>query len=156
MALTIVLSCIGILLGLAPLAIATGRSPAAIRMIYGACLAVSLILFAASFGELIHARAPLTVTLPLGLPWLGVHFRIDALAAFFLTVVNLGASAASLFAVGYGTHEKAPLRVLPFYPAFLAGHESGRPRRRCLHLLKRLGVYVAHFVGAGHVAPSRA
>ena len=122
MALTIVLSCIGILLGLAPLAIATGRSPSAIRMIYGACLAVSLILFAVSFGELIQARAtPLTVTLPLGLPWLGVHFRIDALAAFFLTVVNLGASAASLFAVGYGTHEKAPLRVLPFYPAFLAG-----------------------------------
>jgi hydrogenase-4 component B len=122
MALTIVLSCIGILLALAPLAIAAGRSPAAIRMIYGACLAVSLILFAASFRELIHVGAtPLTVTLPLGLPWLGVHFRIDALAAFFLTVVNLGASAASLFAVGYGTHEKAPLRVLPFYPAFLAG-----------------------------------
>ena len=95
---------------------------AAIRTVYGACLAVSLILFAASFGELIHVRAtPLAVTLPLGLPWLGVHFRIDALAAFFLTVVNLGASAASLFAVGYGTHEKAPLRVLPFYPAFLAG-----------------------------------
>jgi hydrogenase-4 component B len=122
MALTIVLSCIGILLGVAPVAIATGRSPASIRMVYGACLAVSLILFAVSFGELIHVRAtPQAVTLPLGLPWLGVHFRIDALAAFFLTVVNLGASAASLFAVGYGTHEKAPLRVLPFYPAFLAG-----------------------------------
>src|SRR5262249_33666244 len=28
---------------------------------------------------------------------------------------------ASLFALGYGTHEKAPHRVLPFYPAFLAG-----------------------------------
>jgi formate hydrogenlyase subunit 3/multisubunit Na+/H+ antiporter MnhD subunit len=61
------------------------------------------------------------VVLPLGLPWLGAHFRIDALAAFFLVVVNLGAAAASLYALGYGRHEAAPHRVLPFYPAFLAG-----------------------------------
>ena len=26
-----------------------------------------------------------------------------------------------LFALGYGQHETAPGRVLPFYPAFLAG-----------------------------------
>jgi formate hydrogenlyase subunit 3/multisubunit Na+/H+ antiporter MnhD subunit len=57
----------------------------------------------------------------LGLPWLGAHFRLDALSAFFLAVVNLGAAAASLFALGYGRHEEAPRRVLPFYPAFLAG-----------------------------------
>ena len=91
MALTIILSCIAILLGTAPAAVAAGRSHVAIRTVYGVCFAVSLILFAVSFGELIHVRAtPLTVTLPLGLPWLGTHFRIDALAAFFLTVVNLG------------------------------------------------------------------
>ena len=64
---------------------------------------------------------PSSVTLPLGLPWLGAHFRIDALAAFFLVVVNLGGAAASLFALGYGRHEHAPQRVLPFYPAFFAG-----------------------------------
>ena len=29
--------------------------------------------------------------------------------------------SASLFALGYGEHETAPQRVLPFYPAFLAG-----------------------------------
>jgi len=34
--------------------------------------------------------------------------------------VNLGAAAASLFAIGYGQHEHSPQRVLPFYPAFLA------------------------------------
>ena len=43
------------------------------------------------------------------------------LRAFFIAVVNLGAAAASLFAIGYGRHETAPARVLPFYPAFLAG-----------------------------------
>src|SRR5262249_36119720 len=36
-------------------------------------------------------------------------------------VVNLGGAGASLFALGYGRHEATPGRVLPFYPAFLAG-----------------------------------
>ncbi len=59
--------------------------------------------------------------LPLGLPWQGAHFRLDALAAFFLAVVNLSGAAASLYGLGAGRHEPAPLRVLPFFPAFLAG-----------------------------------
>ena len=58
--------------------------------------------------------------MPFGLPWLGAQFRLDGLSAFFLIVVNLGGVAASLFAIGYGRHEPAPQRVLPFYPAFLA------------------------------------
>src|SRR6266704_671942 len=57
----------------------------------------------------------------LGLPWLGAHFQIDALASFFLVVVNLGGAAASLYGLGYGHHDPAPERVLPFFPAFLAG-----------------------------------
>jgi len=61
------------------------------------------------------------LVLPVGLPWLGAHFRLDALSAFFLLVVNLGAAAASLFGLGYGRHEESPGRVLPFFPAFLAG-----------------------------------
>src|SRR5262249_17241217 len=56
-----------------------------------------------------------------GLPWIGAHFRLDALAAFFLVVVNLGGATASLFGLGYGRHEEAPGRVLPFFPCFLAG-----------------------------------
>src|SRR6202030_1542191 len=61
------------------------------------------------------------LALPIGLPWLGAHFRLDALACFFLFVVNLGGASASLYGLGYGHHEPAPHRVLPFYPAFLAG-----------------------------------
>ena len=36
-------------------------------------------------------------------------------------VVGLGSAGASLYALGYGQHEHEPQRVLPFYPAFLAG-----------------------------------
>ena len=36
-------------------------------------------------------------------------------------MVNLGGVGASLYAIGYGRHEHEPQRVLPFYPAFLAG-----------------------------------
>ena len=121
MALAIILSGVAVLLGVAALAIMISRSRGAVPIIYGACLAVSLISFATALIDLTYVRAfPSAVTLPLGLPWLGAHFRIDALAAFFLAVIDLGAAAASLFALGYGRHEKAPWRVLPFYPAFLA------------------------------------
>jgi hydrogenase-4 component B len=85
---------------------------------YGLCCAVSLVLLVAAAAHL-FGRTPNTMALPLGLPWLGAHFRLDALSAFFLVVVNLGAAAASLFAMGDGARESAPMRVLPFYPAFL-------------------------------------
>ena len=59
--------------------------------------------------------------LPLGLPWIGTNLRLDALSGFFLVLVGIGGGGASLFALGYGRHEAHPERVLPFYPAFLAG-----------------------------------
>ncbi|MEK4035760.1 hydrogenase 4 subunit B [Methylocystis sp. IM3] len=62
----------------------------------------------------------LTTTLPLGVPWIGMHFRLDSLSAFFLAVVDLGGAAASAYAIGYGAHEKDPMRILPFFPAFIA------------------------------------
>jgi hydrogenase-4 component B len=119
MTLTIALACAAILLVLAALAV--GRSGAATAFVYGGCLVVSLVSLVAALAQLLGDAAPATLTLPLGLPWIGSHFRMDALAAFFLAVVDLGAAAASLFALGYGRHEEAPQRVLPFYPAFLAG-----------------------------------
>jgi formate hydrogenlyase subunit 3/multisubunit Na+/H+ antiporter MnhD subunit len=58
---------------------------------------------------------------PLGLPWIGARFHLDALADVFLVVVDVGGAIASLYALGYGRHEPEPERALPFYPAFLAG-----------------------------------
>ena len=122
MTATIALSCVAALLATSALAVAMARLPGASRAIYGASLAVSSVLLIVTLAAFVSAPAtPSVVTLPLGLPWLGAHFRIDALSAFFLVVVDLGAAAASLYALGYGQHEKTPQRVLPFYPAFLAG-----------------------------------
>jgi formate hydrogenlyase subunit 3/multisubunit Na+/H+ antiporter MnhD subunit len=59
------------------------------------------------------------LVLPIGLPWLGAHLRLDALSALFLIVLGIGGGAISAYAVGYGRHEPEPHRVLPFYPGFL-------------------------------------
>ena len=115
------LSCVLVLLALAPLAIAVRASSRASILIYGASLLVTLTLAIIALLALLgHAGPATAVTLPLGLPWLGAHFRIDALSAFFLLVIDLGGAAASLFALGYGRHEEEPDRILPFYPAYLA------------------------------------
>jgi formate hydrogenlyase subunit 3/multisubunit Na+/H+ antiporter MnhD subunit len=108
------------LAALAPIAIALSASSHATGVLYGASLLITLILcviaLLALFG---YGGATSVITLPLGLPWLGAHFRIDALSAFFLFVINLGSAVASLFALGYGRHEEYPHRVLPFYPVYL-------------------------------------
>jgi formate hydrogenlyase subunit 3/multisubunit Na+/H+ antiporter MnhD subunit len=115
------LVCVGALLAIAVLAIPAGRSKDATAMVYGACLATSIAALVAASAALIAGAPASEIVLPLGLPWIGAHFRIDALTAFFLIVVNLGGAAASLYGIGYGRHESDPRRVLPFFPAFLAG-----------------------------------
>src|SRR5947209_1834999 len=118
----VALCSVSAFLGLPLLAAAAMRWSAATRVIYGACVIICLVVLVVALTQLLSASSTASsLRLPLGLPWIGAHFRIDALAAFFLAVVNLGGASASLFAIGYGKHEKAPGRVLPFYAAFLAG-----------------------------------
>ncbi|MFZ3338669.1 MAG: hydrogenase 4 subunit B [Xanthobacteraceae bacterium] len=120
MTLPVALSCIAVLLAVAALAVLVGRQRIATPLIYGLCAGVALISLFVAIKHLLGAAPTESMTLPLGIPWIGARFRIDALSAFFLAVVDLGAVTASIFALGYGRHEPAPLRVLPFYPAFLA------------------------------------
>jgi hydrogenase-4 component B len=113
---------VAVLLALAPAGIALSMQKRGSAMLYGACLIITTALVAIALFNLLDPAHPvLSATLPVGLPWLGAHFRIDPLAAFFLVVVNFGGAVASLFALGYGRHEDSPGRVLPFYPAYLAG-----------------------------------
>ena len=107
------------LLVLSLAAAGVARSVVARPLIYGGSVLLSAGL---GYHGLLALSAPVQrLLLPLGLPWIGANFRLDALAGFFLLLIGLGGAGASLFALGYGRHEAHPERVLPFYPAFLAG-----------------------------------
>lgn len=88
-------------------------------VVYGTTFAICAVQFVVALAFL-RARAPAeSTTLPVGLPWLHAHFAIDALSAAFLVVVSLGGAASSLYGIGYGRHEHAQGRILPFFPAFV-------------------------------------
>ncbi len=116
----VMLLCVVALLATSVVGVGFARSEAGRPLVYGASLIVTVFAFGTALSVLVGGSSTSSLSLPLGLPWLGAHFRIDALAAFFLVVVNLGGAAASLFALGYGRHEDTPERVLPFYSAYLA------------------------------------
>jgi formate hydrogenlyase subunit 3/multisubunit Na+/H+ antiporter MnhD subunit len=112
---------IAALLLLAPVAVLLRGTSYISSILYGSVvvIAAALCIFGLN-GLLVPTKLAMAV-LPLGLPWLGAHFHVDALSSFFIVVVNLGGVTASLFALGYGRHENEPQRILPFYPAYLAG-----------------------------------
>jgi len=114
--------CVAALIAAAVLAVVISRSRFATPVVYGLSFIICVAALVGAVTRLVGAPVGATeLVLPVGLPWLGAHFRADALSAFFLVVVNLGGAAASLYAIGYGRHAHEPQRVLPFFPAFLAG-----------------------------------
>ncbi len=117
-----ILWCAAALLVMSAAAVVIGGHRWARWLVYGGSMAVCTAGCALAVAHLIARSANGSeIVLPLGLPWIGAHFRVDALSALFLVVINLGAAAASLYGIGYGRHETEPRRVLPFFPAFLAG-----------------------------------
>lgn len=121
MPIVLQLSCVAALLGVALLAILTWRQKFATSAIYALTLIICAVATAGALRQLLAGGQGVSAVLPLGIPWIGAHFRIDSLSAFFLLVINFGGAAASLYALGYGRHESSPGRVLPFFAAFLAG-----------------------------------
>jgi formate hydrogenlyase subunit 3/multisubunit Na+/H+ antiporter MnhD subunit len=115
----LVLACILAWLVLTLFGVATAQTHLGTTVVYAGSLLVALVLLVT--GAAAIPAAVSRETLPIGLPWIGGHVRLDALSGFFLVVVGLGSAASSLFALGYGRHEIQPQRVLPFYPLFLAG-----------------------------------
>jgi len=65
----------------------------------GAVVCVAMFLLAGTF--LISGHSPQVMTLPLGLPDLPFHVRLDALSAFFLLILGLAGAGISTFAAGY-------------------------------------------------------
>ncbi len=82
--------------------------------------AIAAALAAVAFVAL--GRAPEAFVLPLGLPDLPFHLRIDALSAFFLVLLGSASAAVSLFSSGYfrANEATAPGLICFQYHAFLA------------------------------------
>ena len=118
-ALDVALLCIGGLLGTGVVAAVVARARYGPRTIYGACLATCAVLLAVSLSFLIDGAATESRHLPIGLPWIGMHFDLDLLAAMFLVIVNLGGVSASLYGIGSDAEEREPTRVVPFFATFL-------------------------------------
>jgi hydrogenase-4 component B len=87
MALTVVLAAVAILLIVSALSLLPHSTALGRILIYGGSLALCGIGLVVGLSALLGQAPPETLMLPIGLPWLGAHFRLDALSAFFLVVV---------------------------------------------------------------------
>jgi len=90
------------------------------RVLFNAGAFVGLALALVSAASIGHAAQSLV--LPLGLPDLPFHFRLDPLAAFFLTLLGGASAGISVFAAGYfrASEGVAPGLVGLQYHVFLA------------------------------------
>ncbi len=115
-------SGVGLLLALSLFGIFAARRPLGSRFIYAACM---LICAALASVALVTLLAPATrlasVEIPIGLPLGRTLLGLDPLSAAFAVIINLAASIVSCFAIGHGVHAREPQRIVPFYPAFIAG-----------------------------------
>lgn len=118
MLLQFALFCVAALLGVGAMSLHWRARADVTRRVYGLSGGLCAALFLVAVAP--RGADALMTTLPLGVPWIGMHFRLDPLSGFFLAVVSLGGAAASAYAIGYGAHEKDPMRVLPFFPTFIA------------------------------------
>ncbi len=107
------------LLALSLVAIVAAGRRRAPGILYGLSGAACVVLALAGIAALATRAEATSLTVPVGLPWLGAHLVLDALSAVFLTLLGIGGAAASFYAIGYGRHEHEPQRVLPFFPGFL-------------------------------------
>ncbi len=79
--------------------IALNRLALVARVLFPAGGAIGIVLFALAAVSI--ATPPETTVLPIGLPGLPFHFRLDSLSAFFIMVIGGATVGVSAFAAGY-------------------------------------------------------
>ncbi len=90
------------------------------RVLFPLGAAVGLALAVVGFVGI--ASPPRTLVLPLGLPDLPFHLRLDALSSFFLLLLGAASAAISVFSIGYfrSSEGTAPGVICAQYHVFLA------------------------------------
>ncbi len=119
LAAVLVLAAAWLAIGLAGLA-ALHRLHLVARWLFPAGGAVAFLIAALALPAL--WGSPQTAVLPIGLPGLPFHFRLDGLSAFFLMVLGGTAAGVSLFSAGYFRQSEgaAPGLLCLQYHVFLA------------------------------------
>ena len=92
----------------------------ALRLVLGGVGGLALALGTVAVIRLVAGGEVTELSLPLGLPWIGSHFRLDVLSCFFLAAINLATAMIMLFATGYTRRQVRPIRTLAALPVFLA------------------------------------
>jgi len=118
--LTAIAVAIAAWLVIGALGLARPRSLRAVRVLFPLGAAVAVVVAGVALAAL--GDAPDMAVLPLGLPDLPFHLRLDALSAFFLVLLGSVAAAISLFSSGYfRAGEGTPPGLICFqYHAFIA------------------------------------
>ncbi|MDQ6969225.1 MAG: hydrogenase 4 subunit B [Mariprofundus sp.] len=78
-----------------------------------------LLACAAGFSGLMNDGG--NIILPLGLPWLPMHLRVDMLGAFFLLVIGVLVFPVAIYSYGYLKHEQRLTPLAIFLPLFVLG-----------------------------------
>jgi hydrogenase-4 component B len=113
---------VALLLVLAVIGIPAARRPLGSRLTYAACMLICAGLAAVALIALLAPAARVeSIELPVGLPLGRTVLGFDPLSAVFVVIINITTAIVSGYAIGYGVHAREPQRVLPFYPAFVAG-----------------------------------
>jgi formate hydrogenlyase subunit 3/multisubunit Na+/H+ antiporter MnhD subunit len=119
--LTLVVAAIGTWLLIGALGLARPRHLGFVsRVLFPLGAAVGLALAIVGFAGI--ASPPRTLVLPLGLPDLPFHLRLDALSSLFLLLLGAAGAAISVFSIGYfrSSEGTAPGVICAQYHAFLA------------------------------------
>jgi hydrogenase-4 component B len=91
----------------------------ALALVYPLSALAAMALGVVDLGVLVSG-GELTLHLPIGLPTIGLHLRLDALSAFFGIVINGGVLAASIYGMGFDRATELTPRVEPLFPLFAA------------------------------------
>jgi formate hydrogenlyase subunit 3/multisubunit Na+/H+ antiporter MnhD subunit len=86
--------------------------------------AVASVLATAAGIWIVGSEITVTCILPIGLPDLPFHLRLDPLSGYFMTIIGLLASCVSLYSIGYVRAipaHRSVMSLIIFYCLFLAG-----------------------------------
>jgi formate hydrogenlyase subunit 3/multisubunit Na+/H+ antiporter MnhD subunit len=109
---------LGALAVAAVLAAVPGRRPV-LAIVYPISAVAAIALGVVDLAVLL-GHAGFTALLPIGLPTIGLHLRLDPLSAFFGVVINGGVLAASVYGMGLDRAKELTPRVEPLFPLFAA------------------------------------